>query len=146
MPTESPRVILVVDFDEEARRSTVELITQLARAGKHRVTLQSTTDGAEALRLINQAPPDLMITEALVPEVNGMELVRRLVERAGQDASPVIIVLSELSAEIDRFWALRNGAVEYLTKPCPPDLLRDRVLKFFSGSLGNDVSLDNWLT
>ena len=71
-------------------------------------------DGAEALRLIAQRPPDLVVLDVLMPELDGTEVCRRL--RAAGSRVPILF-LSSRSDEIDRVLGLEMGGDDYLAKP-----------------------------
>jgi signal transduction histidine kinase len=73
-------------------------------------------DGAEALALVPQHQPQMLITDVDMPEINGIELSRRFRELTGDRLAPIIV----LSAMLDlgtRMAGLEAGAVDYVTKP-----------------------------
>jgi two-component system response regulator MprA len=76
-------------------------------------------DGHSALRLLRDAPPDLLVLDVMVPGVDGFEIARRLraAETAeGSHAIPVLM-LTARDAVADRVTGLRAGADDYLVKP-----------------------------
>ncbi len=75
------------------------------------VTLAAT--GTEGLRLFEAAPPDLAILDVLLPEMDGLELCRRLRRRF---ATPIVLLTSR-AEEVDRVTGLDLGADDYITKP-----------------------------
>ena len=75
------------------------------------VTLAAT--GAEGLRLFEAAPPDLAILDVLLPEMDGLELCRRLRRRY---TTPIVLLTSR-AEEVDRVTGLDLGADDYITKP-----------------------------
>jgi len=78
-------------------------------------------DGAEALRRIKDSPPDLVVTDLMMPEVDGLELVEQV--RSRHPLVPVILITSKGSEEIAA-QALRRGAASYVPKrELPGDLL-----------------------
>ena len=105
MPTAN---ILLVDDDEEIRASLRRSLTlegyKIAQAA----------DGAQALRLARDAPPDLVVLDVMLPEVDGLEVCRRL--RAADETLP-IIMLTARDAVPDRVAGLETGADDYLVKP-----------------------------
>jgi len=105
MPTAN---ILLVDDDEEIRAS---LRRSLALEG---YKIAQAADGSEALRLAREAPPDLVVLDVMLPEVDGLEVCRRL--RAADETLP-IIMLTARDAVPDRVAGLENGADDYLVKP-----------------------------
>jgi signal transduction histidine kinase len=87
-------------------------------------------DGAEALALVPQHQPQMLITDVDMPEVNGIELSRRFREITGDRLAPIIV----LSAMLDlgtRMAGLEAGAVDYVTKPFDPLELRARIRSQF---------------
>ncbi|WP_305784117.1 response regulator transcription factor [Symbioplanes lichenis] len=103
-----PARILVVD-DEPA---LTELLTlALSYEGWE---VRSAGDGAAALELATLFPPDAVLLDMMLPDLDGVELLRRL--RATWPALPMMFVTARDSEE-DRAAGLRAGADAYLTKP-----------------------------
>jgi len=100
--------ILLVDDDDEIRAS---LRRSLALEG---YSIAQAADGAEALRAARDAPPDLVVLDVMLPEVDGLEGCRRL--RAADETLP-IIMLTARDAVPDRVAGLETGADDYLVKP-----------------------------
>jgi two-component system response regulator MprA len=100
--------ILVVD-DEPAVR---EAIDRALRLDGYRTELAA--DGRAALSAIAAAPPDAVVLDVLMPEIDGIEVCRRL--RAAGDRIPVL-VLTARDAVADRVRGLDAGADDYLVKP-----------------------------
>jgi len=75
--------------------------------------VQVASDGAQALDLFNSSKPDLVILDIRLPEIDGLEVCRRL-----RAISPVpILMLTALGNELDRVVGLEVGADDYLPKP-----------------------------
>src|SRR5437764_2343093 len=110
--------ILVVDDDEEIRAS---LRRGLALEGYR---IAQAADGAEALRVAREAPPDLVVLDVMLPEVDGLEVCRRL--RAADETLP-IIMLTARDAVPDRVAGLETGADDYLVKPFAVEELLARI-------------------
>ncbi len=100
--------ILVVEDDPVLRRS---LVQGLCEAGHEACGVR---DGAQALRQAQDAPPDLMILDVMLPTLSGIEVLRRL--RASGLRMPVIM-LTALGAVEDRVSGLSAGADDYVVKP-----------------------------
>jgi DNA-binding response OmpR family regulator len=114
--------ILVVDDEPEA----VELVEfNLKQAGFGVLTA---ADGAEALIKARAAPPDLVVLDVMLPEINGLEICK-LLRRDSALARVPIIMLTAKAAEIDRVLGLELGADDYLTKPFSPRELVLRIKK-----------------
>ncbi|QQM66657.1 response regulator transcription factor [Actinomyces weissii] len=110
--------VLLVDDEAPIRGS---LGPYLERSG-YRVLLAS--DGLEALDLLSGYDIDIVVTDVLMPRMDGRELVRRL--RAGGTWTPVIM-LTQLDASYERVSALDDGADDYLSKPFDPAELTSRI-------------------
>jgi two-component system KDP operon response regulator KdpE len=106
MTSPSPLVLLVED-ELPIRKF---LGASLASAGYR---LEEASTGREALRLASQSPPDLVILDLGLPDMDGQELLMQLREWL---AAPVI-VLSARDQEQQKILALDHGADDYLTKP-----------------------------
>jgi DNA-binding response OmpR family regulator len=82
-------------------------------------------DGRTALEEIERKPPDLLILDLMLPEVDGLQIVRRLRDRESSDVP--ILILSAKTEESDRILGLELGADDYVTKPFSPRELVSRV-------------------
>lgn len=100
--------VMVVD-DEPAVREAVERALKLEG-----YAVSSAADGAVALREIAVSAPDAIVLDILMPEVDGLELCRRL--RDAGDRTPVLM-LTARDAVSDRVDGLDAGADDYLVKP-----------------------------
>jgi DNA-binding response OmpR family regulator len=102
------QTVAVVD-DEETIRETVAFA--LRREGYDVVTFR---DGSEAWDLLRDRLPALAILDITMPQMDGLELCRRL--RARSDTMPIIFLTSR-DEELDRVLGLELGADDYLCKP-----------------------------
>jgi DNA-binding response OmpR family regulator len=109
--------ILVVD-DEPAVRTALE---RALRLDGYEVELAA--DGRRALDVLAGAAPDAVVLDVLMPELDGLEVCRRL--RADGDVP--VIMLTALGEETDRVVGLEVGADDYVTKPFSPRELALRV-------------------
>jgi two-component system KDP operon response regulator KdpE len=109
--------ILIVDDDAQLLRA----LSINLRARKYDVTLAS--DGAGALRHAAAAPPDLVILDLGLPDMDGTEVIHGL---RGWTNIP-IVVLSARESQGDKVDALDAGADDYLTKPFGMDELLARM-------------------
>lgn len=75
--------------------------------------VSSAMDGKQALDAIEDAQPDLIVLDLLLPDISGFEVCRRLRE----NYSTPVIMLTALGEEIDRVQGLEVGADDYLAKP-----------------------------
>jgi two-component system KDP operon response regulator KdpE len=99
--------ILVVDDEVQ--------ITRVLRAAlqSNGYEVATARDGLEAMTLYLEKPPDLVITDLTMPEMNGVELTREI----RQHGSTPIIVVSVRDQESAKIQALDEGADDYITKP-----------------------------
>lgn len=103
----SPLKILVVD-DEETLANSLSFV--LEREG---FAVRTAADGQTALRVFAEESPDLVLLDVMLPQVDGIEVCRRL--RAG--SSVPIIMLTARDSELDKIMGLEIGADDYVTKP-----------------------------
>jgi len=108
-PADQPCVLLVED--EPAQR---EVLSYNFEAEGFRVTQAS--NGEEALMLVEEAAPDVIVLDWMLPNVSGIEVCRRLKMRPETRGVP-IIMLSARSEEVDRVRGLETGADDYMIKP-----------------------------
>ena len=108
-------MILLVD-DEEGYRELISRV--LTKAGYE--VLQA-ADGLQALSLLEESKVDLVISDILMPALNGYALVARL--RAKWPAMPVILTTGFLPAAK----TMMNGSVDFIPKPINADTLIDMI-------------------
>jgi DNA-binding response OmpR family regulator len=115
--------ILVADDDRVVRRIVV---TKLSGLG-HDVT--DVEDGQEALEVLEGGQvPNLLITDSLMPRMNGLQLVRALRQNSNPDLATLpIIMLTSRKGEQDIIEGLEAGVDDYVIKPFSPDELAARV-------------------
>jgi two-component system phosphate regulon response regulator PhoB len=111
--------ILVVDDEPD----TVELIEFNLKAAGYETT--NAGDGAEALRKVRRDPPDAIVLDLMLPELDGLEVCKVLRRDPATETIP-ILMLTAKSTEVDRVLGLELGANDYLTKPFSP---RELVLR-----------------
>ncbi len=109
--------ILVVDDDPHIRDV---VCFALNKAG---MTTRAAGDGAEALRMAEEQAPDLLVLDINMPEMDGLEVCRRL----RQSSEVPVLFLSSRDDEIDRVLGLELGADDYVTKPFSPRELVARI-------------------
>ena len=109
MSADQPRVLLVED--EAAQREV--LVYNLEAEGFYVI---SADNGEDALMLIDEEAPDLIVLDWMMPNLSGIEVCRRLKLRTETRKIPVIM-LSARSEEVDRVRGLETGADDYVVKP-----------------------------
>jgi signal transduction histidine kinase len=111
--------VLVAEDDAVLRESLGRLLR-----GRYRVLLAS--DGEVALRLARKYLPDLLVSDVDMPNMDGIELVRRF-QAIPELQMPSTILLTAISGLADRLIGLEAGAVDYVPKPFEPDEVLARV-------------------
>jgi signal transduction histidine kinase len=112
--------VLVVDDIEASRVMLGELVQGLG----HTVTVAA--GGAAALEAVRQQPPDLILLDLLMPDIDGYEVTRRLRALCGDRWVPVVVT-SSLQGDEHFSRALRQGADDYLARPVNADLLEAKL-------------------
>ena len=116
-----PRV-LVVD-DEPGVQESLRMLL------KHECEVLTAASVDEALRLVAQAPPDLILLDLVMPGRSGFDLFTEL---ANQDSPPPVVVLSGTKTIAIAVEAMKRGAADYLTKPFEVEALRIKVRQLLS--------------
>lgn len=118
---EESRVQKVLVVDDEP--TILEVVSgYLSRAG---FDVETATDGSGAISAALRERPDLIVLDLMLPEINGMEVMRILREVEKLDSA--VIMLTSRSEESDRLLGLRRGADDYVVKPFSPAELVARV-------------------
>jgi two-component system phosphate regulon response regulator PhoB len=112
--------VLVVEDD----RALCELLTWNLSAEGYNV--RSTSDGEEALLMVQEQAPDAIILDWMIEHVPGIEVCRQL--RKDKDTAQIpILMLTARGEEEDRIRGLKTGADDYVTKPFSPRELLARI-------------------
>jgi len=113
--------VLVVDDDPLSREFLTEAVASLG------FSVEEASSATDALERIMHSPPDLVLTDLRMPEMDGSELVRQIA-RANPDLPSVLVTAhGTIEAAVE---AMRMGAEDFLLKPCSPDtieLVIDRI-------------------
>ncbi len=110
--------VLIVDDSQTLRQMLSDLLRE------HGIKVVVATNGVEAKERIQSSAPDLVITDLIMPQMNGYELCRWIKNEPTTQSIPVLIC-STKSEEFDRYWGMKQGADAYITKPFhPPELLK----------------------
>lgn len=122
-----PRMILIAERDRVVRDLQRHFLTE---AGYE---VEFVDDGQAALDRLNESAPSLIVTEVMIPKVDGLTLCRRVRENAATRDIP-IVVLSVLSAEAR---AQEAGASAFLRKPLVPAVLVSTIHEAFAARTTN---------
>lgn len=109
MSADQPRILVVED--EPAQREVLSY--NLKAEG---FTVDQADNGEEALLLVEEAVPDVIVLDWMMPNLSGIEVCRRLKIKPETRGIP-IIMLSARSEEVDRVRGLETGADDYVIKP-----------------------------
>lgn len=105
--------ILIVD---DSTTDTQYIKSVLADTGHQ---LMTASDGEEAEKLITSEPFDLIILDVIMPKKSGYQICRDL-KRNDKYKDIPIVMMSSKNQQSDIAWGQKQGANEYLTKPCEP--------------------------
>jgi DNA-binding response OmpR family regulator len=117
----SPKRRLLVVDDEQDVREMLALVL-----GRRGFGVQTAADGMEALVLAQSAPPDLILLDVMMRDMDGWEVLKLLQLEEATRRVPVVI-LSARAEPRDKIRGLQEGAVDYLTKPFAIDEVVTRV-------------------
>jgi CheY-like chemotaxis protein len=116
----SARLVLVADDEEDI----LTLVSTIVERAGHEVV--SVRDGAQALAAIRERRPDLVVLDISMPEVDGLEVLRRV--RADSETRELpVLLLSARAQEADVRRGFDTGASAYVKKPFSPSELARRV-------------------
>jgi DNA-binding response OmpR family regulator len=103
----TPTRVLVIDDDADIRGLVAEL---LGRAG---LSVEQAEDGRAGLRALHETPPDLVVLDVSMPDLDGWQTLERI-----RDVSDVpVLMLTARGAELERVRGLKAGADDYVVKP-----------------------------
>lgn len=115
----SDEEILVVEDNEEIREFIVRTLS-------HRFKIQEAPNGLEALNLIMNSMPDLIISDVMMPEMDGITLTRKL-KRDPITSHIPIILLTARTGTVFKKEGFETGADDYITKPFSTSVLLARI-------------------
>jgi len=116
---EAPKVLLVDD-----NTANLQVLRENLDGLGYKLLIAKS--GKSALEIVRKACPDLLLLDIMMPEMDGYEVCRRLKAAEESRHIPVIFLTAMADAE-DEAKGLALGAVDYITKPINPDLVRARV-------------------
>jgi DNA-binding response OmpR family regulator len=112
--------VLIVDDDPDIRGMLAFTL------GDRGFSVREAKDGAGALEELRARPPDCMVLDLMMPNIDGFTVLERMRDRGIAPATRVLILTCKLDENsFVRGWEL--GADEYLTKPADPDLIADKL-------------------
>jgi CheY-like chemotaxis protein len=125
-----PKVLVADDIRE------VRDILRLTLARDYDVVVAR--NGEEAWELFNAEKPDIVLTDMVMPRINGMELCRRIKLQSFSPATPVVIITAATSDRelADGFWKKAAGSDGFISKPFTPHQVLDAVERLLSCRAG----------
>ncbi|MEO0509553.1 MAG: response regulator [Verrucomicrobiota bacterium] len=79
-------------------------------------TVINADNGEDGLALVGKEMPDLIVSDIVMPKLDGFQVCRK-VKRNGETKDIPVILVSSKSEETDKFWGMKQGASDYITKP-----------------------------
>ncbi len=125
--------VLLVD-DQELFRAGVAVIVD---AQEGMAVVGQAGDGSEALRLVDELEPDVVLMDIRMPEMDGVEATRQLFlpDRVARRSSPChVVVLTTFNLDDRAATAIRHGASGFLLKDTTPVMLRDAIRTVYAGN------------
>ncbi|MCJ8322039.1 MAG: response regulator [Colwellia sp.] len=120
MTIDKKRVILIVDDTP----LNIEVLLGILKE-KYRVKIAK--NGEKALKIINTSPPDLVLLDVMMPEMDGYQVCQTMKNIPATATIPIIFV-SAKNEPNEKKKALALGAVDYITKPVTPEEVLNKVL------------------
>ena len=111
--------LLIIDDIEDIR-------DYLKLALNNDFNLKTASSGKDAFKILETFKPDVIISDVMMPEMDGFEFAKKLYQTAGFEHIPLIFLTAKDSEE-DRFIGLQSGAVAYITKPANISVLKAQV-------------------
>ncbi|OGU55239.1 MAG: hypothetical protein A2V66_01090 [Ignavibacteria bacterium RBG_13_36_8] len=136
-----PKDILIVE-DSPTQREQLKFILE-----KNNYTVQAAQNGSEALKMLKESKPSLIVTDILMPEMDGYTLCKKLKEDKDFADIPILL-LTSLSDPHDVIKGLQAGADNFLTKPYKEQFLLSRIKYILinqelrKGGLSSEVGLE----
>jgi len=107
--------VLIVEDDPTTRLGLTELVRTWG------FTTEAAADGEEALQRITAFRPSIIISDLVMPRMNGLELLRALMDEGGDLTVVILTAQGTVETAVE---AIKEGAYDYLTKPIEPQRLK----------------------
>lgn len=134
MPEEVSRVsgktaLLLID-------DNTDFLTYMVQALSNDYEVTTANNGTEGLRLLKKHDVDIIVSDVMMPEMDGMELCRRVKTNIATSHIPVVLLTAKAMSH-DELAGLEAGADDYITKPFSMDILSRRIRNLVERSLGH---------
>jgi len=126
--------ILIVDDNPESAYLAQQTLLRPDR------DIRLADNGQAALDLLSSFSPQLVITDILLPIMDGFHLIRKMKEDPALKNIPVLIYTATFTGNDDRLFALSIGAEDFLVKPTEPEILQQKTEDLLAGKLKKDSS------
>jgi len=118
-----PLTILLID-DDEYQLNYIDLLLEDIQEGSN--TVFKTTSVDEGFSIIEKNPIDLVITDYVMPEINGFTVLKRIKEVNPEIDVVIITQFEDINTAVD---VMRHGAYDYLIKPLSKEILESLILR-----------------
>ena len=112
-------LLLIVDDNADIR-------SYLSTILRNRYQLLEAADGKEGLKIANEQVPDLIISDVMMPVMNGLQFCQNIKDNLATSHVPVILLTARALSK-HQIEGYRSGADAYITKPFQPDVLQARI-------------------
>ena len=123
------KTILIVDDNQD-------MLSFISSCMKEDYQVKTAIDGAAAIDVLQREQIDLIVSDVMMPGIDGFELCRRVKTDINLSHIPIIL-LTARTTDVSRIERLQLGADDYLTKPFNTEVLRLRVKKFIEWEQNN---------
>ena len=127
--------LLMIEDDTRLAAMVGEYLRQSGYGFSHAAS------GAAGLQALQASPPDLVILDLMLPDMDGLEVCRRIKGRGGNASRTAVLMLTAKGDPMDRIVGLEIGADDYLPKPFEPRELLARIRAVLRR--GGDASINN---
>ena len=117
--TDKRRTILIADDNKDMRQFLNSILSR-------DYNVKTAEDGEEAKRIVSTEQIDLVVTDLMMPKMDGLELTQFIKKDPDISHIPVILLTAKAAIE-SRLQAMQEGADDYVTKPFEPEFLRARI-------------------
>ncbi len=115
--------ILIVDDSSTMRRIIGNVVMQL---GFTRDNFEEAEDGLKAWKLLSEAHYDVILTDWNMPNMNGLELVKKIRSEGTHQKTPIIMITTE-GGKSEVIIALKAGVNNYIVKPFNAEVLKEKL-------------------
>ena len=115
--------ILIVDDSSTMRRIIGNVVMQLGFAKDN---FDEAEDGLKAWKLLSEAHYDVILTDWNMPNMNGLELVKKIRSEGTHQKTPIIMITTEKKKN-EVITALKSGVNNYIVKPFSAEVLKEKL-------------------